>query len=151
MSKHFKILISALLVFIFMFGIGTAAFAQDESDQTSESTLSVISANVAGLPIPSFFDDEGKVVPKTQKIMGQLLNESGVDIVCVQEDFQYHTILSSQMTNYPYKNFTYGGVPVGDGVNFFQSILSTMLSTSHGRNSTEYSTMQTTDLRRKAL
>ncbi|MGN0549902.1 MAG: endonuclease/exonuclease/phosphatase family protein [Acutalibacteraceae bacterium] len=119
MSKHFKILISALLVFIFMFGIGTAAFAQDESDQPSESTLSVISANVAGLPIPSFFDDEGKVVPKTQKIMGQLLNESGVDIVCVQEDFQYHTILSNQMTNYPYKNFTYGGVPVGDGVNIF--------------------------------
>ena len=76
------------LVFIFMFGIGTTAFAQDESDQPSESTLSVISANVAGLPIPSFFDDEGKVVPKTQKIMGQLLNESGVDIVCVQEDFQ---------------------------------------------------------------
>ena len=59
MSKHFKILISALLVFIFMFGIGTAAFAQHEGDQPSESTLSVISANVAGLPIPSFFDDEG--------------------------------------------------------------------------------------------
>ena len=57
MSKHFKILISALLVFIFMFGIGTAAFAQDEGDQPSESTLSVISANVAGLPIPSFLDD----------------------------------------------------------------------------------------------
>lgn len=119
MSKHFKIFISSLLVFIFMFGIGTAAFAQDESDQPAESTLSVISANVAGLPIPSFLDDEGKVVPQTQKILGQLLNESGVDIVCVQEDFQYHTILSNQMTNYPYKNFTYGGVPVGDGVNFF--------------------------------
>ena len=57
MSKYFKIFISALLVFIFMFGIGTAAFAQDESDQPTESTLSVISANVAGLPIPSFLDD----------------------------------------------------------------------------------------------
>ena len=117
MKKTFKIILSATLAIMMLLSVGTAAFAEDDTPNITESSLSVMSANVAGLPIPSKFDKDGKVVPKTQKILGQLLNESGVDIICVQEDFQYHAILAAQMKNYPYTTFTSGGVPVGDGMN----------------------------------
>ena len=116
MKKTIKILISIVLVAVLMLGVGTVAFAEDE---TAADKLSIISSNVAGLPIPSKFDKDGKVVPKTQKIMGSMLNESGIDIICVQEDFQYHAILAKQMTNDPYTTYTRGGVPVGDGLNIF--------------------------------
>lgn len=116
MKRYFKIIVSSLLVIAFAIGMGTAAFATDEE---ITNKLTVISSNVAGLPIPSKFDDDGKVVPKTQKIMGEMLNNSGIDIICVQEDFQYHSILAKQMTNYPYQTYTSGGVPVGDGLNIF--------------------------------
>ena len=101
MKKTFKIILSAMLAIMMLLSVGTAAFAEDDTPNITESSLSVMSANVAGLPIPSKFDKDGKVVPKTQKILGQLLNESGVDILCVQEDFQYHAILAAQMKNYP--------------------------------------------------
>lgn len=117
MKKLFKTALSIVLSLTMLLTVGTVAFAEDETAQ--ERTLSVISANVAGLPIPSKFDDDGKVVPHTQKVMGQLLNKSGIDIICVQEDFQYHSILAKQMTNYPYTTYTSGGVPVGDGMNIF--------------------------------
>lgn len=115
--KNFKKILSVLLALIILFALGNIAFAEDEI--APEKKVSFISANVAGLPIPSMFDENGKVVPKTQKIMGQMLNESGVDIICVQEDFQYHSVLAKQMTNYPYQTYTSGGIPVGDGMNIF--------------------------------
>ena len=115
MKKFLKIIISSLLVSALMIGVGTVAFAEEDTS----NKLTVISSNVAGLPIPSKFHKDGKVVPKTQKIMGEMLNNSGIDIICVQEDFQYHAILAKQMTNYPYKTYTSGGVPVGDGLNIF--------------------------------
>ncbi len=119
MKKSFKIILSAMLALVMLISVGTVAFAEDEETNVTEGSLSVISANVAGLPIPSKFSDDGKVVPKTQKIIGQLLNESGIDIICVQEDFQYHAILAAQMTNYPYQTYTSGGVPAGDGLNIY--------------------------------
>lgn len=110
--------ISALLLAVIMLtAIGVPSFAADETENIKK--FSIISSNVAGLPIPSAFDDEGKVVPSTQVIIGKNLNESGADIICVQEDFQFHGILAAQMTNYPYQTYTSGGVPVGDGMNIF--------------------------------
>ena len=118
MKKNIKIIISVMLMLALMIGIGTTAFAADEEEKET-GKITVISSNVAGLPIPSKFDKDGKVVPKTQKIMGETLNNSGIDIICVQEDFQYHAILAKQMTKYPYRTYTSGGVPVGDGLNIF--------------------------------
>ena len=114
--KNIRKILAVLLAVIMLFTVGTVAFAEGE---TAEKKFTICSSNVAGLPIPSMFSDDGKVVSKTTKIMGQLLNESGVDIVCVQEDFQYHSKLAKEMTNYPYQTFTSGGVPVGDGLNIF--------------------------------
>ena len=48
-----------------------------------------------------------------------MLNDSGYDIICVQEDFGYHDTLASAMTEYPYRTYTSGGVPIGDGLNIF--------------------------------
>lgn len=115
--KTFKKIISLLLVAALTLAFGGVAFAEDEVK--NEKKITVLCSNVAGLPIPSMFDKNGKVVPETQKIMGQKLNEIGADIVCVQEDFQYHSVLAEQMTDYPYCTYTSGGIPVGDGMNIF--------------------------------
>ena len=58
-------------------------------------------------------------VPHAQRLFGRQLNESGAEIVCVQEDFQFHDILAKQMTAYPYQTYTSGGIPAGDGLNIF--------------------------------
>lgn len=81
-------------------------------------TLTVACSNVAGLPIPVLFPPH-KIVPAAERKLGEMLNQSGADVVCVQEDFQFHGLLASQMTDYPYRTFTSGGIPVGDGLNVF--------------------------------
>ena len=88
------------------------ASAKEESVE-----LSVISANVSGLP--EFLSKYDRDIPKSQATLGKMLNESGYDIICVQEDFGYHSTLAAEMTNYPYKTYTSGGVPIGDGLNIF--------------------------------
>lgn len=115
--KNLKKILSLLLAVIMIFAVSSAAFAED--DVQTEKKISIYCQNVAGLPIPSMFDENGKKVPVTQKIMGQQLNSIGADVICVQEDFQFHSILAEQMTNYPYQTYTSGGVPVGDGLNIF--------------------------------
>ncbi len=84
-----------------------------------DETVSFLCYNVAGLPIPSAFSPTKKVVPTATKKIGQVLNDCGCDLIAVQEDFQYHSILARQMTNYPYQTYTSGGIPVGDGLNIF--------------------------------
>jgi len=113
--KKTKKILSLLLTVLLIFSLGSIAFAEE----ANEVKFTICSSNVAGLPIPSRFSNDGKVVKNATKITGQLLNESGVDIVCVQEDFQYHSVLVEQLTNYPYQTFTSGGVPVGDGLNVY--------------------------------
>lgn len=115
--KNFKKILSLLLAVIMIAAVSTAAFAED--DVKAEKKITILCQNVAGLPIPSMFADDGKKIPITQKVIGQELNSIGADVVCVQEDFQFHSILAEQMTDYPYQTYTSGGVPVGDGLNIF--------------------------------
>lgn len=119
MKKHFLKTISLILVILTLCAISSPAFAQEEEPEKNITEFSILCLNVAGLPIPSAFNDEGRVVPEDEKELGRRLNESGYDIICVQEDFQWHDFLSSQMTNYKYKSSTSGGVPEGDGLNIF--------------------------------
>lgn len=83
------------------------------------ASLTVACSNVEGLPIPALFSSRRRIVPAAEKKLGGMLNRCGADVVCVQEDFQFHDRLASQMTNYPYRTFTSGGIPVGDGLNIF--------------------------------
>ena len=109
-----------LMAICFAVILSSSVFATtpaNEKDEKPPLTLSVLSANVSGLP--AIFSKYDRDVQKSQKTLGEMLNESGHDIVCVQEDFQYHDTLDAQMTEYPYKTYTSGGVPIGDGVNIF--------------------------------
>lgn len=108
-KKLLTILLVCLLSMLF-----TNSISADET-----KTLSIYNQNVAGLPIPAIFNDNYKIVSNAQKRIGKVLNSSGYDVVCVQEDFTYHDILSAQMTNYKYKTKTSGSIPYGDGLNIF--------------------------------
>ncbi|MBP9988827.1 MAG: endonuclease/exonuclease/phosphatase family protein [Ruminococcus sp.] len=113
--KKTKKLLSVILAAILLLAMVIPSFAQEET----KKEFSMITANVSGLPIPSAFSDAGRKVPKAQKELGKLFNESGIDFICTQEDFQFHSILAKEMTNYPYCTYTDGGIPVGSGVNIF--------------------------------
>ncbi|MBQ7540783.1 MAG: endonuclease/exonuclease/phosphatase family protein [Clostridia bacterium] len=108
-------ILSVFLAVLFMFGCACSALAA--SDDTL--SLTVLCSNVGGLPIPALFSSEHKVVAHAERTLGRMLNQSGADVVAVQEDFQYHALLAAQMTDYPYKTFTSGGIPAGDGLNLF--------------------------------
>ena len=109
--KLFCVLLAVLCVYgVFSF---TASAAE------TPPSLTLLCANVAGLPIPMLFSGQHITVPQVQKQFGKILNESGAEIVCVQEDFQFHNVLAKQMTAYPYRTYTIGGIPAGDGLNIF--------------------------------
>lgn len=74
--------------------------------------LSVLTYNVAGLP--DLFSS-GSPATNTVKI-SPLLND--YDIVVVQEDFSYHSDLTSQ-TIHPYQSQHSGDIAIGDGMNQF--------------------------------
>ncbi len=116
MKQTFSKLTSVLLAAILAVCTLQVAVCAKEDNQTQ---LTIISSNVAGLPIPSAFSDSKKVVPDAQVEIGKILNATGADIICVQEDFQFHAKLAQQMTDYPYQTYTSGGVPTGDGLNIF--------------------------------
>ena len=106
-----KAALSIILCAIFII-FCTPVCAEGETE-----SLSLISANVSGLP--AFLSKYDRDVPASQKALGEMLNNSGYDIICVQEDFQYHDTLAATMTDYPYRTYTSGGVPIGDGLNIF--------------------------------
>ena len=110
LKRLFCLCLSALLLTGFCFVCA--------AESTSDSLI-VACSNVAGLPIPALFSPGHKIVPAAERKLGKMLNESGADVVCVQEDFQYHDLLAAQMKNYPYRTFTSGGIPLGDGLNIF--------------------------------
>ena len=104
----------AILIFFVCF-VSAIFLIFAEADETVE--LSIISANISGLP--SFASKYDRDVSQSQKTLGKMLNEKGYDIVCVQENYQYHSVFSAEMSNYPYKTYETGGVPIGDGLNIF--------------------------------
>lgn len=87
-------------------------------------TLKVMAYNVSGLPIIGSLQGSSGFVrggEKAQRI-GRLLNTMDIDIIGVQEDFNYHDSLAGAMTAFPYQSFTSGGVPLGDGLNVFSKL-----------------------------
>lgn len=85
----------------------SAAAAQ----QTTQSgDLSVLSYNVAGLPLGLGDGDPETNTP----IIGSRLGS--YDIVHVQEDFNHHAALYAA-DDHPHRTATSGGVPFGDGLN----------------------------------
>ena len=104
-------------VFLIFFVCIMAAALSVFAVANEKAEISIISANVSGLP--SFVSKYDRDVSQSQKTLGKMINEKGYDIVCVQEDFQYHSVFSAEMSNYPYKTHETGGAPIGDGLNIF--------------------------------
>ena len=120
MERSLKKTVSLILTMALLFLFTAATFAEGDTEAAeNKKSFTLICSNVAGLPIPSFATSEKRSVPEAEKKIVATLNASGADIICVQEDFQYHGILDRGMTNYPYKTYTSGGIPVGDGLNVF--------------------------------
>ena len=82
----------------------------------STGTFNTITFNVAGLPeIINGNDVPGDKTDNTARI-GQLLTQYNIDLIHVQEDFNYHATLYAN-DQHPYRTATSGGVPFGSGLN----------------------------------
>ncbi|KAJ4988765.1 hypothetical protein SVAN01_05742 [Stagonosporopsis vannaccii] len=83
--------------------------------QTAGS-FNAITFNVAGLP-PVLNGNEipGDKTTNTARI-GQLLTQHDIDLIHVQEDFNYHATLYAN-DKHPHRTATSGGVPFGSGLN----------------------------------
>lgn len=100
-SKFCLIAISAVL----LFGC---------KDKTEVQEISILSYNVAGLPEPF----SGSSPDSNMSIISGLINE--VDVVHVQEDFNYHDSLILYNTH-PYTTPFMGTMTLGDGLNTFSN------------------------------
>jgi endonuclease/exonuclease/phosphatase family metal-dependent hydrolase len=112
MKKLFCLLLCLLLL------LPTAVCAQAKSVQ--RGTLRMIAYNVSGIPLIGDF--QGTVFTTTNdraRRIGKLLNDTDVDFIGTEEDFNGHKYLAAEMTNYPYLSFTSGGLAQGQGLNVF--------------------------------
>ncbi len=112
MKKFISILLAAVLF------IGCSIFAFAEDGNTVTGTLSLVSFNVDGLPIPAALSSTKRDPIKATKLIAKQINASGCDILSAQEDFNLHPILKSGL-DMQYATETSGGVAVGDGLNLF--------------------------------
>ncbi|MBR2411478.1 MAG: hypothetical protein IKB08_07110 [Clostridia bacterium] len=85
-------------------------------DAAEKHTIKAVNFNVAGLPFNVF---HGLDVIGGQKYCGEYLSANGFDIAAVQEDFNFHNELISNMNGFNYETNHMGGVPGGDGLNIF--------------------------------
>lgn len=112
MKKTLCLLLCLLLVLPF----GVYAAAED----TKTGTLRMLAYNVSGIPLIGDF--QGSVFTTTAdraSKLGALLNETDADFISVEEDFNGHEKLAANMTTFPYRSFTSGGLLLGQGLNVF--------------------------------
>ena len=107
--NKFKKIVSLMLALLFVASAFSICATAAEPKE-----LKIISYNVAGLPV-------GTDVPFNQAALGEMFNESGYDIIAVQEDFTFHEMMVAGLSKsiYPYWTYHTGGVPGGDGLNIF--------------------------------
>ncbi len=96
----------------------TAVCAHAKSAETG--TLRMIAYNVSGIPLVGDF--QGSTFTTTNdraRRIGKLLNGTDMDFIGTEEDFNGHKYLAAEMTNYPYRSYTSGGLAQGQGLNVF--------------------------------
>lgn len=111
-----KKFLSVFLTAIIFAGCTSMAFAQQDNAFTGE--LNIISFNVDGLPVPSALSSTGRKPITATRLIADEINSSDCDILCVQEDFNFHPILKNGL-DMEYATVTSGGAAVGDGLNCF--------------------------------
>lgn len=103
--------------------IGIFAFSSNAQEEVIAGKLEILSYNIAGLPIPSFLRTKGEIAGRNYKKdteeISKIVGATDFDLVGVQEDFNAHAQMVKHMDAYEWQTFTSGGVPYGDGLNFF--------------------------------
>ena len=110
-----KRIVSILLCVLMALSATVCAHAQER-----KGTLRMVAYNVSGIPLVGDF--QGTVFTTTNdraRRIGKLLNSTDVDFIGTEEDFNSHKYLAEQMTNYPYRSATSGGLAQGQGLNVF--------------------------------
>lgn len=111
-----KKIISILLCIVITLGCTTFVNATDGNIITGK--LNVISCNVDGLPIPSFLSSTKRPIIKATKLLAQQIKSTDCDILCAQEDFNFHSLLEKNL-GMEYSTISSGGAAIGDGLNIF--------------------------------
>ena len=111
--------LSVFLAFVLFVSAFTAAGVSAQENGESV-TVKFLNCNVAGLPdFKALIGQGGTDVKGNSKQLGAIFNASDIDVIAVQEDFNYHSYLTGEMKNYKYATAYSGGVPGGDGLNIF--------------------------------
>ena len=113
-----KRILSLLLCAALLLSAAVHAAAQDAAPR--EGTLRMLAFNVSGIPLIGDF--QGSVFTTTKgraERIGKLLNSVDADFIGTEEDFNAHKHLAAQMTDYPYRSFSSGGLAQGQGLNVF--------------------------------
>ena len=111
-----KKIVCVILSFLMAFSLVTVSSAS----QSKQGTLKMLAYNVSGIPLVGDF--QGTVFTTTNDRaakIGKLLNETDVDFIGVEEDFNGHKYLAAEMESYPYRSPDSGGVAQGQGLNIF--------------------------------
>ena len=112
MKKVLCILLSCLL----LWPVCVPAYAAE----TQTGTLKMLAYNVSGIPVVGDFQGTSfTTTAQRASLIGKLLNGAGVDFIGTEEDFNGADILAAEMTNYPYRSFTSGGLAQGQGLNVY--------------------------------
>lgn len=97
---------------------GCFVFSSFAADGDLSGTLKIVNYNVAGLSLPSFISPDQKDTKLATKKIGQYFKAYDYDVMCVQEDFNYHFTLSREL-DADCKTYWDGGMGFGSGLNIF--------------------------------
>ena len=115
-----KKILSLLLCALLLAPTGVLSFAKTPDAKTG--TLKTLAYNVSGIPLVGDF--QGSTFTTTAdraKRIGRLLNGVQADLIGTEEDFNGHKYLAAEMTNYPNRSYTSGGLAQGQGLNLFSA------------------------------
>lgn len=116
MKRILSVILAALLALPF----GFAAGAADDPEGAQTGTLKLIAYNVSGIPLVGGFQGSSFTTTKDRaQKLGKLLNGTDADFIGTEEDFNGAPYLAAEMTNYPYRSFTSGGLAQGQGLNVY--------------------------------
>ena len=113
-----KKMISLLLSVVLLLPASLAVRAQD----AQSGTLKLLAYNVSGIPVVGDFQGTTFTTTNDRAAkIGRLLNGTGADFIGTEEDFNGHKYLAAEMTNYPCRSYTSGGLAQGQGLNVFST------------------------------
>ena len=114
MKKFLCVLLSVLML------LPVCVWANAAEAQTG--TLTMLAYNVSGIPVVGDFQGSAFTTTlRRAKLIGGLLNGTGADFIGTEEDFNGADALAAEMTNYPYRSYTSGGLAQGQGLNVYST------------------------------